>query len=170
MSLRLQQVDLGKLGWDKTTEESTNADAGDNDLLGALYTPLESLTEETLEGKGAFDVLMRSTKLHLKEEFDAGRITGKEYSTVYLGALSTVLQTATQFLLNEQQVHKLNADIGLVRQQTVTELAETDDSVPEGLGFNHKSGVITPIPSIVSPAPKAIPITTLPVVAAPPVI
>ena len=151
MSLRLQPVDLGALGWQPTTSQETDTENGIADLNKTLATPLESLTTLDVDGTGAFDVLMQATKLHLKEEYDAQRITGKEYATVYLGALSAVLQTATQFLMNEQQVHLLNAQIGLVRQQTVTELSNTADSIPVGLGFNHVPATITPIPSVASP-------------------
>ena len=71
-----------------------------------------------------------------------------ELYNVYLGAMTAVLQTSTAFLMNQQQTHLLNAQIGLVRQQTVTELANTCDSVPQGLGFNHIPQEITPIPPI----------------------
>lgn len=145
MSIRLQPIDLRTLGWDKTTRQITRESEGLVDLEKVLTTPLESLTTQEINGKGAFDVLMKATKLHLQEEYNAQRITGPDYAGVYLGAVTAVLQTATQFLLNEQQAHKLNAEIGLVRQQTVSELANTDDSVPEGLGFNFMPGVRTEI-------------------------
>lgn len=137
MSLNLQPVDLKSVGWTPTAKNDADVTNGVAVDDKALSTPLEQLTTVSLTGSGAFDVLMRATKQHLKEEYDAQRITGQEYSTVYLGALSAVLQTATQFLLNEQQVQKINAEIGLVRQQTVTELSNTDDTLPMGLGFNH---------------------------------
>ena len=149
MSIRLQAVDLSLSGWTPTTLDATNADAGIGGTPEAvLATPLDALTEVSVEGGGAFDKLMRATKQHLKEEYDACRITGTEYSTVYLGALAAVLQTSVQFLLNQQQVHRINAEIGLIRQQTVTELANTDDNIPAGLGFNFIPQEITPIPPI----------------------
>ena len=137
MSLRLQPVDLSTIGWGTTTNQEDNAENGLASDEKILNTPLEALTTVSIDGSGVFDVLIKATKIHLQEEFDAQRITGKEYATVYLGALTAVLQTATQFLLNEQQVQKINAEIGLVRQQTVTELSNTDDNIPIGLGFNH---------------------------------
>jgi hypothetical protein len=99
------------------------------------------LSTQSVDGTGAFDVLMKTTKLHLLEEYNAGRITGEEYATVYLGAMTSVLQQAVQFLLNHQQAEKVLAEIGLVRQKTVTELAQTDDTLPEGLGFNGTTAV-----------------------------
>jgi len=137
MSLRLQAVDLSLAGWTPTTLQADNAAGNVDEMVKSLGTPLTSLTSETLSGTGAFDVLMRTTKLHLKAEYDAQRITGAEYATVYLGALTAVLQTSIQFLLNEQQAYRLAAEIGLIRQQTVTELTNTEDNIPVGLGFNH---------------------------------
>jgi len=110
--------------------------------------PVEKLTSVSVNGTGAFDVLMRATKLHLTEEYEGGRITGNEYATVYLGALAAVLQTSIQFLLNEQQAHQIVAEVGLLRQKTVTELAQTDDNIPVGLGFNYVPKEAVAIPPV----------------------
>lgn len=146
MSLFLQPLDLKMIGWPAAgaTDQPEGFDSNKNHLA----TPLTKLTENSLDGGGTFDVLMQSVKKHLKQEFSDGRIVGKEYSTVYLGALTAVLQTAAQVLVNEQQAHKTSAEIGLIRQKIVTELAQTDDSIPIGLGFNHydkENNCITPI-------------------------
>lgn len=149
MSIRLQAVDFSPDGWQPTTLDQTNLANGTGTTeKKVLATPLKALTTVALDGSGVFDQLMKATKLHLQEEYEAQRITGNEYSTVYLGALTAVLQTSVQFLLNEQQVHRINAEIGLIRQQTVTELANTDDNIPAGLGFNFMPQEITPIPPI----------------------
>ncbi len=94
------------------------------------------LTTISLQGTGVFDKMIRVTKLHLQEEFDEGRITGEEYATVFLGAFTSVLQQSVAFILNHQTAEKITAEIGLVRQKTVTELAQTDNTIPLGLGFN----------------------------------
>lgn len=60
-------------------------------------------TEATLDGQGIFDVLMRSTKAHLEDEFQKGRIKGSEYATVYLGAMQYVMQTSLEFLLQKRR-------------------------------------------------------------------
>lgn len=113
-----------------------NADAAN------LATPdVTKLTTQSLQGTGVFDILMASTKLHLQEEYEEGRITGQEYSTVYLGALTAILQQSVQFLLNHQQEEKIIAEISLLRQKVVTELAQTDDTLPSGLGFNGTEAV-----------------------------
>ena len=112
------------------------------DITQPLPAPnIEELTTGSVDGTGVFDVLMQSTKAHLMEEYEAGRISGAEYTTVYLGALSAVLQQSVAYLLSHQQKEKVIAEIGLIRQQTVTELTQTDDTIPVGLGFNGSTAV-----------------------------
>lgn len=148
MSIVLQPVDLSLEGWSKTAAQEAAEAKGEGIPGQLLETPLKKLTTERVDGTGVFDVLMRATKAHLMEEYKEQRITGNEYATVYLGALTAVLQTSTQFLLNEQQVRKINAEIGLIRQQTVTELANTDDSIPAGLAFNFIPETPVSIPPV----------------------
>ena len=106
---------------------------------------LSELTTKALDGTGAFDVLMETTRLHLIREYDEDRITKDEYATVYLGAMQSVLANSVQFLANHRNNEKLLAEIGLLRQKTVTELAQTDDTLPIGaLGFNEAMKVTRP--------------------------
>lgn len=96
------------------------------------------LTSKELEGgTGVFDILMETNKLHLINEYDEGRITGKEYTTVYLGSLQAILQAAIAFIADHSNNAKTNAEIGLLRQKIVTELSMTDEDIPAGLGFNN---------------------------------
>lgn len=99
------------------------------------------LTTEALDGTGVFDVLMRSVNLHLEREYQRGRITGQNYADLYLGSLQAVLQQAVGFLLNHQSERRTNAEIGLIRQQIVSELARTDDTLKAGLGFNDSTAL-----------------------------
>jgi hypothetical protein len=89
----------------------------------ATGTDAGRLTQARLDGTGVFDILMRATKAHLEEEFKAGRITGTEYSTVYLGALESAMQTALQFTL---QSEKSQAEIALLEAQTEKVVAEQE--------------------------------------------
>ena len=102
---------------------------------------IDELTTKSLTGTGVFDVLMQAVKLHMKEEFDSRRITGKEYAQVYLGALTGVMQSAVTYLLQDQQIEKTRSEISLLRQKTVTELAQTSNTIPTGLGFNDTEDV-----------------------------
>ena len=81
---------------------------------------IAELTQNTLEGTGIFDVLMRANKVHLEAEFNKGRIKGTEYATVYLGSLETVMKSSMDFLLQRQRI---DLEAQLLVQQVL--LAET---------------------------------------------
>ena len=70
----------------------------DTDVTIADYTT------ETIEGTGVFDVMMRAVKTHITAEYKAGRIKGAEYSAVYLGALTGVMDRSLEFLLTKDKV------------------------------------------------------------------
>lgn len=150
-AIRLFPVNFSVNGWrEATTLEQNNAEAGDGKSSEDLSTPLEKLTDGSTTGNGVFDKLMEAVKSHLKEEYDAQRITGSDYADVYMGTMQATLQTSVQFLLNEQQAHQIAAQIGLIRQQTVTELTETCDNIPIGLGFNFIPNETVTIPPVTS--------------------
>lgn len=95
------------------------------------------LTENKVDGEGIFDVFMSVIKKHLLEEYNDNRITGREYSEVYLGALDSALKNSIAFIDSNVSNIKSNAEIGLIRQKIVTELSLTDDDIPTNLGFNN---------------------------------
>lgn len=64
---------------------------------------INQVTESSLDGDGDFDKLMQTVTLHLGKEFEKGRITGVDYSNVYLGAMTQVLAQAIQFRLTKDQ-------------------------------------------------------------------
>ena len=59
---------------------------------------IQELTTKQLNGTGVFDVLMSTSSIHIKEEYDKGRIRGQEYAQVYLGAMQAVLATSVDYL------------------------------------------------------------------------
>lgn len=79
-------------------------------------------TEGRLNGHGLFDEIMDSIKQHLKDEYNAGRIKGADYSKVYLGSMEAALANTTQYLtsnaLLEEQRLKLLAEIDLAKANT----------------------------------------------------
>jgi hypothetical protein len=86
-------------------------------------------TGNATDGTGNFDNLMKVVTLHLEDQFTAGRITGTDYATVYLGALQSTLDQAVNFTLS---MNKANADVDLVgkqeelvAQQKLTEVQST---------------------------------------------
>jgi hypothetical protein len=90
--------------------------------------PVSNLTQATLDGNGVFDVLMQANKAHLEAEFAKNRIKGAEYSTVYLGSLTQVMQTALAFVLAQTKTDLENQllakQIELVTQQKLNAEAE----------------------------------------------
>lgn len=114
---------------------------------------LAKLTTGTTAGAGVFDVLMRSVKAQLDAEYQANRIKGSEYATVYLGSLQAVLQTSLQMVLAQektnleiqvlekevllreqqvilqtQQVVRTNKEIEVLEQKRLTELAQVEST------------------------------------------
>ena len=76
------------------------------DANSPLYQPITpltiaDLTTKTLDGTGAFDVIMSSVGVHLKSEYNAGRITGAEYSKTWIASMQAALSSATQFVLSK---------------------------------------------------------------------
>ena len=61
------------------------------------------ITTNAMNGTGYYDVLMKSTGVQIQNEFNSGRITGNDYSQVYLGGLQAVLQQSVAFALGRQQ-------------------------------------------------------------------
>lgn len=105
---------------------------------------LAKLTSAAIDGVGVFDVLMRSVRAQIDAEYQANRIKGSEYSTVYLGALQAVLTTSFQFVLTQektnleisnlqkelelkdQQLLRTTKEIEVLEQKRLTELAQVN--------------------------------------------
>lgn len=97
------------------------------------------LTEASLEGQGVFDVLMKASRNHLEQEFKLTRLKGAEYAEVYLGVMSQVLQTSTQFLLQKDQA-ALQAD--LVRAQIALTEAQTANEALKGINLGLEGDIL----------------------------
>jgi hypothetical protein len=109
-------------------------------MTDIAYTTLSTATTvgtgNATDGAGNFDNLMKVVTLHLEAQFAAGRITGTDYATVYLGALQSTLAQAVSFTLSmnkaneeatllEKQQSKVDAEIALLGQKKITEYAQT---------------------------------------------
>lgn len=88
-----------------------------------MTVAIKDLTGGEVKGAGLFDELMRTSKDHLTEEYDAGRITGVDYSNVYLGVLQSNLQTASSFLLQ----YELTNQQLLLAQEQITQLQKQNE-------------------------------------------
>lgn len=67
----------------------------------ATTLDIADLTVKQIDGSGAMDAILKSASVHLKEEFDKGRITGAEYSKAYSAIVSVGIQTGLQFVLQK---------------------------------------------------------------------
>jgi hypothetical protein len=94
---------------------------------------IASLTGGEKEGAGAFDELMRTVKSHLSSEYQAGRITGDNYTNAYISSLDMALGNAAQYLLSfelaNQQAKLIdeqiaNAKVQLEISQKQVEIAD----------------------------------------------
>ena len=75
-----------------------------NDLNSDLYKNVSRLsnvdvTTGVVGGSGAFDVMMCGFKAHLREEYDAGRISGAEYTKAFIALTESAMGNAVQFLM-----------------------------------------------------------------------
>lgn len=75
------------------------------DFAAPVRLSNSDLTERKINGSGTFDAMMQAVSVHMKEEYEKGRITGAEYAKVYIAALESVLSNATQFLLGRDQAY-----------------------------------------------------------------
>ena len=73
-----------------------------------LTTNVVTSSAFVVTGGGVFDDLMETINTHLDAQFKLGRITGTEYSTVYLGALQSAAQNAVSYVIGQE---KTNSDV-----------------------------------------------------------
>lgn len=91
-------------------------------VSSADLTSNVTTTNNIVSGDGVFDNIMESITAHLEAQFNAGRITGTNYATVYLGAMQTAMQSAVTYALSKD---KADAEVELLKQKLVTEYAQT---------------------------------------------
>lgn len=103
---------------------------------------VSNLTGGALDEAGVFDEIMRSLKSHMQEEYSAGRVTGDNYAKVYLNSTQQALQTALQFVLQQEltnaqitqiqlQNDKLADEILLLKAQTALVNKQTEQAQAE---------------------------------------
>lgn len=89
---------------------------------------IDELTTGTVDGTGAYDVLLKTYKAHLWEEYKQQRIRGTDYANAYIQLLSQGLGYISNYALQkaklplelqllEAQIQKLGADTILTTKQ-----------------------------------------------------
>jgi len=81
------------------------------------------------DNTGVFDELMCAIETRINGQYDAGRIKGSDYATVYLGAMQSAISQSIQFVLGEQQADK-QAD--LIAAQA-SKVAKDEDVVDQNI-------------------------------------
>jgi uncharacterized protein (DUF3084 family) len=84
-----------------------------------VATTFDQVTTNDINGTGAFDTLMQSMSKHIQQEYDANRIRGTDYSTVYLGGLQSAMQQSIQFVLQKNQADLVEKQGQLVDKQII---------------------------------------------------
>lgn len=80
--------------------------ATDNPLYGEVdKVSIAELTNRQIGGTGVFDALMDAMSVHLKDQFEKDRITGREYADVYTAALQGAMGQAVSFLMGKDQAY-----------------------------------------------------------------
>lgn len=108
--------------------------------MNTVSFDVSALTDATLTGQGAFDVLMQASKLYLDGEFAKNRITGPTYATVYLGSLQSILQVAAQFAIEQQ---KVAVQAPLFEQQVLLATAAVAKAAAELLLVEAQTALVT---------------------------
>ena len=82
---------------------------------------IAKLTECTLDGSGVLDKLLHTARVHLQDEFQQGRITGKEYSNAYIAIYDRRVQSAIAYTLAAEkapyEIAQLEAQTALLEEQ-----------------------------------------------------
>lgn len=65
----------------------------------------DDLTTGTINGDGAFDIILKSINTHLQDQYDKNRITGEQYSKAYIELTMGAMSTGTQYLLGRDQAY-----------------------------------------------------------------
>ena len=95
---------------------------------------ITKLTECTLEGSGVLDKLLHTARVHLQDEFQQGRITGKEYSNAYIAIYDRMVQSAIAYTLAAEKVPyeiaQLEAQTALTEEQRKQVEEETRYRLP----------------------------------------
>lgn len=100
----------------------------------AVTLDITKLTECTLEGSGVLDKLLRTARVHLQDEFQQGRITGKEYSNAYIAIYDRMVQSAIAYALAAEkapyEIAQLEAQTTLIEEQRKQVEEETRYRLP----------------------------------------
>ena len=101
----------------------------------ALPLEITELTSAALDGTGVLDVMLSTMRLHLDREFQAGRIRGADYATVYLSAYNATVSQAIQYSLSKL---KLGHELALLQAQVDASVAQNALTAAQTAAVNYE--------------------------------
>lgn len=105
----------------------------------------EDITVRKVGGSGIFDAFMESYSVHIKEEYDEGRITGAEYTKAYVALAQAAMQFAVQFALGKDQAYwnaisaQVNAQLGAIGAYVNTANAKVQLAIAKSQVHQNKA-------------------------------
>ena len=86
--------------------------------------------EPEWKGTAIFDVLIKAVNENINIQFEQNRITGSDYSTVYLGSIETCIKEAINFLLQKEAIESdarvKEAEIAAIQAEITLKEKELD--------------------------------------------
>lgn len=113
---------------------------------GPLYSKLTAitipdLTTKEVNGSGVFDALMKTFSVHLKEEYEKGRIAGADYTKAYTALTESAMSQAVAFLLGKDQAfwQAQQAQLGALTARIQMETAKVQLAATQLEALNQKA-------------------------------
>lgn len=99
------------------------------------------LTTGAINGTGAFDKLMVGVAAQLQREYDAGRITGVEYTKAYIALTGSALSSSLQYLLSRDAAYwqAVQAQAASVTARVQLATAKTQNAAAQLEAMNIRS-------------------------------
>lgn len=112
------------------SDADMNLPTGPGSLFDKVLTPadISTLTTKVVDGDGVFDVMMTALSAHLKKEYESNRITGAEYTKVYIANAQLAMQTAVAWQAQKDQAYwsSVTAQMGLLQGRVALKTAAVD--------------------------------------------
>ena len=85
--------------------KNNNLEINFEDLSNGVINRID-VNNPIWEGTGIFDKVMRAINGNIQVQFETGRITGAEYSELYLGSIQVAIGESMKFLMNKKNMEK----------------------------------------------------------------
>lgn len=127
LTIPTDTIFTGTDGQRDATPESLPIDTG-------IVTPtVATITTETTDGTGIFDVYMRAGMNQLDTQYNLGRIRGPEYATAYMETLGLMIEKANTFAIRIYEAEKNNLvtsyELSKIRNDSILIGLQSEESI-----------------------------------------